>query len=78
MKNVNESMLKTALFIELDEFKKLVTELTGEDCSVDYDVYDDLCVTDEGMEALKKHFDINITSIHADDYDTVGVWIIYI
>jgi len=78
MKNVKNNMIKTAIFIELNKFKKLVIELTGEDFNVDYDIYDGLCVTDNGIEALEKHFDVKITSIHADDFDTIGVWIIYI
>ena len=82
MKNVKPNQLKKAIFYTLDEFRELVYELCGEDADVDFD-YDGLSFSDgdgnyQGVtEALEEYFNVTITSIHADDCDYVGVWIIY-
>ena len=70
-------MLKKAIFLELDTFCELVREITGDDNNVDDYGYEGVCVSDVGIRALEKYFDVNITSIHADDCDVVGIWIVY-
>ena len=81
MKNVENTMLKTAIFMECDRFEKLLYELTGDAADDDFvgGIYitDNIYVSDETLEKLKEYFDVNITSIHADDADTVGIWIVY-
>lgn len=83
MQNVRPENLKTAIFTTLDEFRNLVYELCGENSDVDYD-YDGISFGDEDgnsepvIEKLCEHYGVKeITSIHADDCDMVGIWIIY-
>ncbi len=82
MKNVTQNQLKKAIFYTLDEFRNLVYELCGDDADVDFD-YDGLSFNDSDgnsqgvISALEEYFEVTITSIHADDCDYVGVWIIY-
>ena len=82
MKNVRQTQLKKAIFCTLDEFRDIVYDICGDNADVDFD-YDGLSFNDgdgnyQGViDALEKYFDVTITSIHADDCDYVGVWIVY-
>jgi len=81
MKNVENTMLKTAIFMEQDRFEQLLYNLTGDETDDDFVggtyITDGIYISDETLEKLKTYFDVNITSIHADDADVVGIWIIY-
>ena len=81
MKNVEKTMLKTAIFIDKDRFEQLLYDLTGGETDDDFVggtyITDGIYVTDDALEKMKAYFDVNITSIHADDADTVGIWIVY-
>ena len=89
MRNVSSSMLKKCIFMDLEEFKDLINNVTGGLKRVKYEpdgiYYED---TDEAeevetywnehiTETLSKYFDVKVTSIHADDCEYVGVWICY-
>ena len=74
MKNVKESMLKKAIFIVLEEFEKLVSDLTG---TTAYHEDGYISLEDGVREKLEEYFDVSITSIHADGFDVAGVWIVY-
>ena len=76
IKNVTDSMLKTAIFIELEKFEILVEELTNGEHTV-YVEFGDVSIDDIVLDKLKDYFNVNIASIHADCYDIVGIWIIY-
>ncbi len=76
MKNISENMLKKAIFVELSEFENLVKEVNGENDSAEVeDGY--VSITQETRDKLSEYFDVEITSVHADSFDTVGIWIIY-
>ena len=85
MKNVKDNQLKTCIFLTAEEFTGIVHETLGNDVIVEYtleglDIYtdDNIVDVDELHEALQNHFGVQeITSIHMDDCDYVGVWIVY-
>ena len=76
MKNVKASMKKKAVFLELDKFEELVEELTNGENTV-YVEYGDVTLDDGVLEKIAEYYDVNITSIHADCCDVVGIWLIY-
>ena len=84
MKNVRKEQLKKCVFKELEEFKCDVLVALGNDVEVtcDYDgIYfernnDALC-TEEILVGISKYYDVDVTSIHVDDCDITGVWIVY-
>lgn len=86
-KNTKEHQLKKCIFLTEKEFKKVFTKVFGEhkegenEVDVILDPYEGIyfCgISDkEVYEKLGRYFDVNITSIHMDDADTVGVWICY-
>ena len=76
MKNIAESMKKTAIYMKLVDFEDLIDTLTDEKC--DFCIEDgEMGVDDNTFKKLSEHFDIKITSIIADSCDTAGIWIIY-
>lgn len=76
MKNVSEIMLKKAIIIAEEEFEDLIKKLNPEDDTY-FREFAYIGIEDKTIEALEKYFDIEITSIHSDDCDYVGIWIIY-
>lgn len=74
--------------MKYDEYKKLILELTDDLVSVEYEdglYYDD---TDKANETdthynenitdlLSEYFNVNVTSVHADGCEYLGVWICY-
>jgi len=83
MKNVNESRLKKAIFLTIEEFKDILRKTCGEKSEVDFGL-DGLSYGDENgsLEAvhkkLEEYFGVReITSIHADGCDWLGVWVVY-
>ena len=87
MKNVKENQLKKCIFMEVDEFQKVFVNVFGEynentnEIDVEFDIVDGIYFcgisNKDVYTELSKYFDINITSIHIDDFDTIGVWICY-
>ena len=89
MKNVKENQLKKCIFMELDEFSKLILNLTDGLMEVEYEIdgiyYDstekadntDTYWDEDLLVTLSKYFDVEVTSTHSDDCDIVGVWIVY-
>ena len=86
MQNVRPNQCKTAIIFDLDEYKEVVNTLfphTYVHCETDGLWYE----RDEGFPefsdedlylALAQHFGVSVvTSIHIDDCDLVGVWIVY-
>lgn len=89
MKNVNENMLVKAILMSFEDYRSVVTNITGglkivtPEC--DGIFYDD---SDEAVssatfyesdiaEDLSKYFGVEVTSVHIDDCDEPGVWICY-
>lgn len=84
MKNVTQSMLKPSIFMPSDDFTKLVTDLfPGVQINYDldginYEYEDNSFDTNTLPTKLAEYFDVKeITSIHSDNYDCIGVWITY-
>lgn len=90
MKNVRPGQLKTAVFLNLDEFSYVVRAVFGNgtnfetaldgitvytvDEEDDYTYLED----DEICEKLATYFDVaQVTSFHADDCKYPGIWIVY-
>lgn len=87
MKNVKDNQLKKCICKEYEEFKHDVLAALGNDVEVFCDcdgIYfeckwngDAIC-TEEILAGMSKYYDIEeITSIHIDDCELLGVWICY-
>ena len=88
MKNIGNGQLKKCIFMELDEFTKLVENLTDGLQTVEYEdgVYlistnkadeTDTYWNEDMTETLSNYFDVEVTSFHSDGCECVGVWICY-
>lgn len=91
IQNVDEYTLKTCIFMNSDQYTKLLTKLFGEHITVSFDSdgiwtgydYDDPTEADTYEEPdveakLAEYFGVSkIEDIHMDDYNDVGVWISY-
>ena len=89
MKNLEKYKLVNCVFMSLEEYQKLVYEVTNGLLGVMYD-YDGIMYepTEKAMdtntfyeenilETMSKYFDVQVTSIHTDDSSMLGVWIAY-
>lgn len=78
MNNVRESQLKKCIFKEYDEFKRDVSAALGSNVTVECD-YEGISFNYEGnvLEGMSKYYGVEVTSIHIDDCDIIGVWIVY-
>ena len=85
MKNVRENQLKKCIYLEAEEFVDIIHEVLNKDFRVyftseglDICTNDNIVNVDELHTALATYFDIKeVTSIHIDDCDFIGVWIVY-
>ncbi|MCR4693216.1 MAG: hypothetical protein K5664_04985 [Firmicutes bacterium] len=81
MKNVRENQLKKCIFFLYDEFEEVIKDF-GISTEIDYDgiafAKGNEDINNEAVYAiLSKHFDIDVTSVHCDDCDYIGVWVVY-
>ena len=81
MKNVRENQLKKCIFFLYDEFEEVIKDF-GISAEIDYDgiifTKGTEDINNEAVYAiLSKHFDVDVTSIHCDDCDYIGVWVVY-
>lgn len=86
MRNVREKQLKKCIILDGDEFRYIVNQIIDIPVEVNY-TYDGIEIypaTDTNKEItdietlLAKYFDVKeVTSLHIDDCDTIGVWIVY-
>ena len=78
MKNVKENQLKKCIFKGYDEFKKDVAVALGENVTVECD-YEGISFDYDGnvLDCISKYYGVEVTSIHIDDCDYIGVWIVY-
>lgn len=92
MQNVRSTQLKTCIFMTLSEFEDFIEKLTHGGVGVTYeldglsfDFYDDEdwdATLEQNLDYLyvliSDFFGVSeVTSIHADDEDELGVWIVY-
>lgn len=83
MKNIKETQLKKAIFMTSEEFEELLNNLGMEvEFSCDgitvHNSDGEVDFYDENLnESLSEYFDVTVTSVHIDDCDYIGVWIVY-
>lgn len=85
MKNVRTNQLKKCIFTDVEELQAILSAIYEEDIDVNisldglwYESKSDLDIGDSDVcQALSEYYDVNVTSIHIDDCDYVGVWIVY-
>lgn len=84
MKNIKEHQLKKCIFMETYEFDEIIRQVFGVEYVVEFSLdgmsigNDEFSLDNETInKELSKYFDCNITSIHMDDCDEIGVWICY-
>ena len=85
MKNVRTNQLKKCICVETEDFTAIVKGLFGEGMYVTYTTEGlDICTNedvidiDELHESLASYFDVKeVTSVHIDDCDFIGVWVVY-
>lgn len=88
-KNTRPSQLKKCIFLECDEFERLVRSFYPEAIQpasliIEFTLEgigfysDEIEVTDDDVrEHLSKHYGVEVTSFHLDDVDCPCVWICY-
>lgn len=86
MKNVSERQLKTCIFLTQTELEHILSEIEGKPITVNVSLYG-LEPCDEGNESdyddeylrdvLSEYFGVEVTSVHCDDCDVVGIWVCY-
>lgn len=84
MKNIRKNQIKTCIFLEKEELEKIIREMSKERVEVRleldgmwYENLDGNYHEDEYyQELLEKYFDVKINSIHIDDCDRVGIWLV--
>lgn len=79
MKAEHKAKKKTALFFTSDEFERLLPQGVVPHYDLDGLWFDNLKEneTDEDVYAyLEKELDVKISSVHIDDCDYVGVWLV--
>lgn len=86
MKNVRINQLKKCIFVDAEEFEAIIQAIFDDidGIKVDYtlegiDIYGDEegVYGDELYKRLGEYFDVEVTSIHIDDCDYIGVWVVY-
>ena len=86
MKNVRENQLKTCIFLTTEELEEIMGKIFDTKviihCSLEGAWYEtplkDLDINDDTLCAeLSEYFDVNVTSIHIDDCEYIGVWVCY-
>ena len=78
MKNVRDYQLKKCIFMDYDMFKQEAKKIFGNNVVVECD-YEGISIDYDGniLEALSEYYGVEVTSIHIDDCDIIGVWIVY-
>jgi hypothetical protein len=86
-KNIAENRKRTCIVLLLEEAERLIEEeLDKEIVNINLDLEWGVSFTDEDnveipdddiKKAFGRIFDVRVTSIHADDSDPVGLWIVY-
>ena len=85
MTNVRPNQLKKCIFTDVEELQAILSAIYEEDIDVHisldglwYESKSDLDIgNDDVCQVLSEYYDVQVTSIHIDDCDYVGVWIVY-
>ena len=86
MKNIKPNQLKKCIFLTQTEMEQILTETLQKTVTVNVSLYGlEPCTEDNDEDiddcylcnVLSGYFDVNVTSIHIDDCEYVGVWVVY-
>lgn len=84
MKNITPYMLKTCIYLDSERFDEILNEVFGPDIRAEYSLdgisvfYETAEEEPDVKEKLAEYFGVSeITSIHIDDCEYIGVWICY-
>lgn len=84
MKNVKDYQLKKCIFMETEEFDRIIKTVFGNNYEAEFSLEGiDVSSDEDGLtceeinEGLSKYFDVEVTFTHIDDCDNIGVWICY-
>lgn len=81
---VRKNQLKSCIFLTKDELEEIIRNETGRKVIVHIEL-DGMWYEEQGdeyfedsyyTEILEKHFEVEINSIHIDDCDVVGIWLV--
>ena len=78
MKNIREAQLKKAIFLTEDEF----IDIFGRKYDVHFDagfvqVFEESGESVDFITILSEYFGVEVTSVHTDGCDILGVWVVY-
>ena len=76
MKNVSADRLKKCIFADLPIFEQDVKKAIAE--GISFKQGNSYLNINWVQEKLSKYYGVDVTSIHIDDYDEVGVWVVYV
>lgn len=91
MKNVSKNQMKNCIYLTLEEIQEILFNVTNGLFEIKYDSLDNEISFDntkkayetdtfwekDEFETLSEYFDIEVSSIHADNNEYVGIWICY-
>lgn len=85
MKNVRENQLKKCIFLNQCDFQQILCEVFDTNVYIHYSLEgcwyeadNDLDISDNDIcVELSKYFDVNVTSVHIDDCEDIGIWVVY-
>lgn len=85
MRNVRLDQLKKCIFLTQTELENILSEILQKTVTVNISLYglepcteDDEDIDDYYMcQVLSEYYGVQVTSIHIDDCDYVGVWVVY-
>lgn len=84
LENIQNFEKKNALVTTACHFDKVLTEISNGEISASYCLdgiwYESDTITDTDAfvrDKLSEYLGVNVTSVHLDDCDSIGVWIIY-
>ena len=76
-----ENRLKKCIFLTVEEFKKILESFKIESDvdleGISYSKNNDGIEDDKVYAELSKYFGVEVSSVHCDDCDYMGVWIVY-
>ena len=82
MNHIRASQLKKCIFLEAEEFDRTIKEATNTNIEMhlSLDGISYFYENDEEIdvnEALSSYYGVTVTSIHADDCEYPGIWVVY-
>ena len=87
IKNAYDHELKTAICISIPRFNSIIANISNNEVNAEYSL-DGIWFNSDTIESayeaeqfiidkLSDYFGVKVTSIHMDDCETSGIWIVY-